>query len=400
MSHPSASHPAASRQQPSSPDSQKPVPRPISADELRRALALRDLTEPAQGPHAMQQLLDAALGALRGAWGCQVIVRRAHPVVPVADNYDRLGYPPDGAARAARYTRYVSAETLLRTQTSAMIPPLLHELAPEPPADALLACPGLVWRRDRIDRLHTGEPHQLDLWRIRQGAPLGDGDLQEMIRLVVEALLPGRAWRATPAVHPYTRRGLQIDVRDDGAWVEIGECGLASEPLLAAEGMPSNVTGLAMGLGLDRILMLRKGVPDIRLLRSAEPRVAGQLLDLAPWQPVSDQPPIRRDLSVAVEADASLEELGDRVRQVLGARAEAVESVEVLAVAYPGEMPEPARRRLGMAAGQKNVLLRVVLRELSRTLTAEEANELRDEVYAALHRGTRHEWAGARGRVA
>jgi phenylalanyl-tRNA synthetase alpha chain len=348
----------------------------------------------------MQLLLADAVAALRGAWGCEVVERRADPVVPVADNYDRLGYPADGAARAARYTRYVSTGALLRTQTSAMIPPLLHELAEDPPQDALLVCPGLVWRRDRIDRLHTGEPHQVDLWRIRRGPPLGDADLQRMIGLAVEALLPGRAWRATPAVHPYTRRGLQIDVRDAGVWVEIGECGMASEALLAAEGMPWEVTGLAMGLGLDRVLMLRKEIPDIRLLRSADPRAAGQLLDLAPWRPLSDQPEIRRDLSVAVEADASLEELGDRVRQVLGPRAEAVESVEVLSVAYPAELPEAARRRLGMAAGQKNVLLRVVLRDLHRTLTAEEANELRDEVYAALHRGARHQWAGERGKVA
>jgi len=381
-----------------SPDSQNTPPRPLSAEQLRQALGLRDLTDPAQGPHAMQLLLDEALSVLRGAWGCPAIVRRDHPVVPVADNYDRLGYPPDGAARAARYTRYVSAGTLLRTQTSAMIPPLLRELAEEPPAEALLACPGLVWRRDRIDRLHTGEPHQLDLWRIRRGQPLGEADLQELVRLTVEALLPGRAWRATPAVHPYTCRGLELDVRDQGAWVEIGECGLASPALLAAEGMPSDVTGLAMGLGLDRILMLRKGVPDIRLLRSADPRIAKQLLDLSPWRPLSDQPEVRRDLSVAVEADASLEELGDRVRQVLGPRAEAVESVEVLSVAYPAELPEAAKKRLGLSAGQKNVLLRVVLRDLVRTLTADEANELRDEVYAALHRGARHQWAGERGR--
>lgn len=383
-----------------SPASQQTAPRLLSAEELRQALALRDLTDPAQGPHALQLLVEAALSALRGAWGCPALVRRAPPVVPVADNYDRLAYPPDGAARAARYTRYVSAEALLRTQTSTLVPPLLHQLAEEPPADALLACPGLVWRRDRIDRLHTGEPHQLDLWRVRRGAPLGEADLQEMIRLTVEALLPGRAWRATPAVHPYTRRGLQLDVRDGGAWVEVGECGLASEALLAAEGMPSDVTGLAMGLGLDRILMLRKGVPDIRLLRSADPRAAGQLLDLAPWRPISDQPEVRRDLSVAVEAEASLEELGDRVRQALGPRAEAVESVEVLSVAYPAELPEAARQRLGIAAGQKNVLLRLVLRDLWRTLTAEEANELRDQVYAALHRGARHQWAGERGRAA
>ena len=134
----------------------------LSPDALDRALALRDLTDPAQGPHAMQLLVDAAVNALAGAWGCPVTLERAQPIVRVADNYDRLLYPPGGAARDARYTRYVGHDTLLRTQTSAMIPPLLDRLAAAPPDDVLLACPGLVWRRDRIDRLHVGEPHQLE----------------------------------------------------------------------------------------------------------------------------------------------------------------------------------------------------------------------------------------------
>jgi phenylalanyl-tRNA synthetase alpha chain len=49
--------------------------------------------------------------------------------------------------------------------------------------------------------------------------------------------------------------------------------------------------------------------------------------------------------------------------------------------------------RLGIVPGQKNVLLRVVLRDLERTLTDAEANALRDRIYAALHRGKVYEWA-------
>ncbi|HEY9108764.1 MAG TPA: hypothetical protein VIN58_18955, partial [Roseateles sp.] len=141
----------------------------LSAEAVRRALSIRDLTDPAAGPHAMQQLLDAALQALRQAWGCEVRVHRGSPIVSIADNYDRLHYPPEGAARDARYTRYVCDTALLRTQTSALVPGLLRRLAAAPADDVLLACPGLVYRRDCIDRLHTGEPHQLDLWRVRRG---------------------------------------------------------------------------------------------------------------------------------------------------------------------------------------------------------------------------------------
>src|SRR5262249_46179656 len=162
-------------------------------------------------------------------------------------------------------------------QTSAMIPGALAALDKAAP-DTLLVCPGIVYRRDTIDRLHTGEPHQADLWRVRRGPPLGRDDLLAMIRSVVEAVLPGRAHRTLEAIPPYTVGGLQMDVDCGGQWVEIGECGLALPALLADSGHdPAMTSGLAMGLGLDRIAMLRKGIDDIRLLRSEDPRIAAQM---------------------------------------------------------------------------------------------------------------------------
>jgi phenylalanyl-tRNA synthetase alpha chain len=215
-----------------------------------------------------------------------------------------------------------------------------------------------------------------------------------MIGTVVQALLPGREARLTAAVHPYTTDGLQIDVLENGEWVEIGECGLALPALLEESGLdPAGTTGLAMGVGLDRILMLRKGLDDIRLLRSADPRIASQLLDLEPYRPVSSMPEVRRDLSLVLPEEQTPEELGDAVREALGARAELVESVQVLSETPCSALPPAAVKRLGISPGQKNVLLRVVLRALDRTLTHDECNVLRDDVYAALHRGTAWEWA-------
>lgn len=366
----------------------------LTPEALARDLALRDLTDPGQGRHGMQDLLREVTAALTGLWRCPAIVERRNPVVSTADNYDRLHYPPDGAARDARYTRYVGEGKLLRTQTSALVPPLLRRLSAAPPPDVLLVCPGLVYRRDVIDRLHTGEPHQVDLWRVRLGAPpLRTEDLAGMIAAVAAAAAQGRAVRTSPATHPYTLEGRQIDVASGDGWVEIGECGLALPALLRESGLPEGASGLAMGLGLDRLVMLRKGLEDIRLLRATDPRIASQMLDLGPYRPVSHHPPIRRDLSVAVASAATPEELGDRVRAALGGRARDVEAVEVLGET-PGEsLPGAASARLGLRSGQKNVLLRVVLRSPERTLTDAEANQLRDEVYAALHEGTVHHWA-------
>ena len=366
----------------------------LSAAELRRAVLLRDLTDPEQGSHAMQLLIASLIQSLVDAWGTELVVRRASPIVSVADNYDRLGYAGDAVARDARYTRYVCDGAVLRTQTSAIVPPLLTELACAPLRDVLLVCPGIVYRRDAIDRLHSGEPHQVDLWRIRRGTPLGTPELEAMVALVVQSVLPGVEHRTLAAEHPYTLDGLQIDVRLGQKWIEIGECGLASPRLLSAAGHDdATVSGLAMGIGLDRLLMLRKAVPDIRLLRTTDERVSSQMLDLEQYRPVSHQPAAIRDLSLIVDHPITSEEIGDRVREALGARANAVEAVDMLQDTSYEKLPRTVVERLGLRPGQRNILVRVVLRDLEHTLTSEQANELRDRVYAALHRGERWEWA-------
>ncbi|MCR6482077.1 hypothetical protein M8542_04570 [Amycolatopsis sp. OK19-0408] len=364
------------------------MPETLTPAQLARDLAVRDLTDPAAGPHAIQLVVDRAVSALAARWGCAVRRRPGERIVTVADNYDNLGYDPADVTRDARYTRYVDADHVLRSHSSALVPAALRALAASPAEDVLLVCAGLVYRRDSIDRLHTGTPHQLDLWRVTRRT-MTRADLEEM----VAALVPDRRWRLEDRRHPYTVDGAQLDVEHDGEWVEIAECGLAHAAVLARAGLADGWSGLALGLGLDRMLMLRKGIPDIRLLRSPDPAVAGQLTDLSPYRPVSALPAIRRDLSIAVPAGDEAENLGDRVRDALGADAEVVESVDIRQETPYAELPARARERLGARPHQKNLLIRLVLRPLDRTLSDAEANVLRDRVYAALHQGTVHQWA-------
>jgi phenylalanyl-tRNA synthetase alpha chain len=350
----------------------------LSPAEVARALAIRDLTDSREGAHAIQRLIDDVVRALGRAWRIETLVYRGSRIVPVADNYDALGYTRDAVTRDARYTRYVSDHEMLRSHTSALVPSALRTVTV---GDALVACPGIVYRRDAIDRLHTGTPHQLDLWRISRNGTLAAGDLKEMIELVVGVLLPGAEWRVQSRVHPYTTGGLQIDVANGDEWVEIGECGLAGSHVV------SQGSGLAMGLGLDRVLMLRKGIADIRLLRAADPRVASQMRDLSLYRPVSNFPAIVRDLSIAVADDDDVELLGDRVRDALGSDADCVEAVEVVSETPGTELSEIAAARIGLQSGQKNVLVRVTLRHAERTLTRAEANQVRDRVFAAINAG-------------
>src|SRR5204862_5603422 len=75
----------------------------LSSDQLARDLAIRDLTDPAAGRHAIQLVIDLAATALTAAWGCQVRLARGPRVVALTDNYDALGFPPDAVTRDSRY---------------------------------------------------------------------------------------------------------------------------------------------------------------------------------------------------------------------------------------------------------------------------------------------------------
>lgn len=161
----------------------------LNPEQLQAALGIRDLSDSRQGPHAIQVVVARAVEALSHAWSCEVRWCPGPKIVPVADNYDRLGYATDAITREARYTRYVSARQILRSHSSAMVPPALRRLARDSADDVLLVCPGMVYRRDAIDWQHTGTPHQLDLWRITRRA-MTEADLDEMISRLLEALAP------------------------------------------------------------------------------------------------------------------------------------------------------------------------------------------------------------------
>lgn len=345
---------------------------------------MRDLTDRSVGKHAINIVLDKLVAAIERWTELNSDVRRSSPVVTIADNYDHLYYEADAVARGARYSHYVDDNHILRTQTTAAIPSLLRENLTD---DRLLVCPGLVYRRDVMDRMHVGEPHQVDLWIIKK-ARLRRPQLLAMIDAVLQAILPGCEYRCNETIHPYTVNGLEVEVLWNDQWVEVLECGEAHPWLLNDNGHPSQEwSGLAMGLGLDRLVMLLKGMDDIRLLRSEDARIAGQMLDLEPYRPVSSQPAAKRDMSLTV-SDPDMEIIGDRIRKALGAREDWIEEIEAVGVHSYDTVPEKARERLGMLPGQTNLLIRLHMRSPSESIPRETANEVYDLVYSELHEGT------------
>ena len=86
------------------------------------------------------------------------------------------------------------------------------------------------------------------------------------------------------------------------------------------------------------------------------------------------------------------EELGDKIRRLLP-EIHCIESLLIKAETLYADLPPVAHQRMGMKPGQKNVLLQLTIRHLTRTLTDTEANNIRNQVYQLLHEGDRQELA-------
>lgn len=361
----------------------------LTHEQLLSALSLRDLTNPKHGIHAMQQLISEAETAVAALWSCYLQHINANPIVPVYENYDALGYPVDGASRDIRYSRYVSDSLMLRTQTSSSVTTWLSSWRSLRPESIGIISHGLVYRRDCIDRWHCAEPHQLDIWIVLPKHQAEDNQiLKESISALMKTLLPNHVVQQSKSPHPYTINGVQLDAVNNKDLIEVGECGNIDPDLLNRNGWSNDdYTGVAIGLGLDRVLMLRKGIPDIRLLRDPDPRVQQQMLDLSPWRVVSRQPKTERDISIVVDQDTDMDIIGDQVREILGEQVGWLEELRLLSRTHHNQLPNSAIKRLGMTPKQVNLLLRITLRHPTHSVPTSLANNLRNKIYLALNKG-------------
>lgn len=357
---------------------------------VHQALLLVDLTDAATPDHAVRLLLKQILQGLSDKGWPEAQIQTGPRIVSAEENYGLLGYDPTEITLGSAHTRWVDEYSLLRTQTTSQIPAALQRAAcgRRPGETILLAAPGITFRRDSRDRWHCAEPHQMDIW------VLGDPELathEHLLRLVGDILksaVPDKPWIYSDSPHHYTEGGIEVNLLNEGVPVEVLECGRIAKSLLERLKIdPSSHGGLALGMGLDRLTMLRKGIPDIRLLRDQNVRVQAQMHDLNPWSAVSRLPSIARDISLAVTPGLSEEVLTERMLQAAGDCSDWIEEMQVKGRWQFSDLPNQAIERLGLLSGQENVLLRVVLRDCSRSITTAEANALYAKIQLALHEG-------------
>ncbi|MFF0743653.1 phenylalanine--tRNA ligase subunit alpha [Streptomyces sp. NPDC004111] len=204
-------------------------------------------------------------------------------------NFDALNFVPDHPARQMQDTFFVEGEdgakndgsgVVLRTHTSPVQARALLERR-EPPV--YVVCPGRVYRTDELDATHTPVFHQIELLAVDEGLTMAD--LKGTLDHMVQALFgEGMKTRLRPNYFPFTEPSAEMDMvcyvcrgasvgnpdrpcRTCGSegWIELGGCGMVNPKVLTACGVdPEKYSGFAFGFGIERMLMFRHNVEDMR----------------------------------------------------------------------------------------------------------------------------------------
>jgi phenylalanyl-tRNA synthetase alpha chain len=208
-------------------------------------------------------------------------------------NFTALNHPPAHPARSEGDTFYLSDTVLLRTHTSPM---QIRAMEAQPPPIHVVV-PGRVYRPDTPDATHVPMFHQLEGLAIDEGITLAD--LQGTLREFARAMFgPSEEVRLRPGYFPFTEPSVEVDVscfvcagtgaaggdrcptcKGEG-WIEILGAGMVDPNVLgyvADSGYDAErVQGFAFGMGIERIAMLRYGVPDLRMLWENDARLLEQ----------------------------------------------------------------------------------------------------------------------------
>lgn len=199
-------------------------------------------------------------------------------------NFEALNFPPDHPARDTQDTFFLQDGRLLRTHTS---PVQIRTMLERNPPIRII-CPGRVYRHDN-DLRHSPMFHQVEGLAVAEGITMGHlkGTLEAFIR---QLFTPDTGVRLRPSYFPFTEPSAEVDItcpfcRGDGCrvcsktgWMEILGAGMVDPRVLSGCGIdPKIYSGFAFGLGIDRVAMIRYGIPNIRMLFDNDERLLRQV---------------------------------------------------------------------------------------------------------------------------
>ncbi len=202
----------------------------------------------------------------------------------VFNTFDGLNAPPTHPARDMSDTFYIGKDIVLRPHTSSAEIRAEHEL----PVPYKIVIPGRCYRCDTPDATHSHTFHQIEMMVVGEGITMAD--LKGTLDLMAKKLFgPETKTKFRPHHFPFTEPSAEMDVScfkcggkgcnvcKGSGWIEILGCGMTHPHVHRAGGIDTDkYTGFAVGMGVERIAMLKYGIDDIRLLYENDMRFIEQ----------------------------------------------------------------------------------------------------------------------------
>lgn len=196
-------------------------------------------------------------------------------------NFSALNVPADHPARDMQDTFWTKEERprVPRTHATSVTIRKLEEMAKSGQTEMRAINPGKVFRNEATDMTHEAQFYQLDGFAV---GPVGSVTLAHLKgtfdRFYREYLGPDAKVRFRPSFFPFTEPSVEIDVwftppGKEGRWLEMAGAGMLHPSVLRNAGLdPEKVAGFAFGGGIERLLMVKHGIPDVRLFHSGDIR--------------------------------------------------------------------------------------------------------------------------------
>ncbi len=190
-------------------------------------------------------------------------------------NFDALNVPKDHPARDMQDTFWIKNHPgkVLRTHTSSVQIRFMEE---NKPPFAILA-PGKVFRNESTDATHEMQFHQVE------GLVVGEGITVEhlkgtLLSFFKEFFGEDTEIRLRPSFFPFVEPGFEVDVKTirngEEKWLEVAGAGMVHPNVFKSVGYDDkSITGFAFGMGIDRLMMIRYGIPDVRLGYQGDARI-------------------------------------------------------------------------------------------------------------------------------
>lgn len=205
------------------------------------------------------------------------------------NNFTALNTPPHHPSQDRTDTFWFGEDCLLRTQTSPV--QIRTMLGNKPPVRVI--CPGRTYRRDTTDATHSANFHQIEGLYVDETAtkPVSLADLKSVLSYFAKEMMgDGVTVRFRPHFFPFTEPSVEVDfschvckgkgcpVCKKSGWIEVAGAGMVDPRVFKHVGYdPEKVSGYAFGFGVERIAMIKYGIPDIRWLYENDLRFLHQL---------------------------------------------------------------------------------------------------------------------------